>query len=153
VNELVVGVVASAVAVSLAFVVWRGLRARGIPIPWELSLAQLAFAPPWLTLMLPYVHVGSPFTLRPDEQVGLLLPLFSLFGGLLFARRIGLISSTRAAATLAGHALVSVLFFALYAAGFSLGPLTELDTVFFLIAACFAPVIWLPLAVRMQRYR
>lgn len=153
VNEFVVGVIASAVAVSLAFLAWRRLRARGIPIPWELSLALLAFGPAWLSMMLPYYHLDSPFSLRQDEQVGVLLPLFSLFGGLLFARRIGIISGTRAAAALTGYALASVLFLSMYALNFRQGPLTELDTIFYFVAACFAPVIWMPLAVRLQRYR
>ncbi len=153
VNEFLVAAVSCTVVALLLYAAWRGLRARGIPIPWELSLALLALAPAYFELIRRYIHVESPFTLRPDEQVSLLLPLFLLFGALLFARRIGLISRVRAMTTLAGHALFSVAFLALYLAGFQMGPLTELDTVFWWIAACFAPLIWVPLSLRMQYYR
>jgi hypothetical protein len=148
-DEWLVATTCCIVVVLLLFAAWRGLRARGIPIPWELGLVLLAFMPEFLR-RAGVLELGMQGELR--DTIPLFFPLLLLLGGLLFARRTGLISWKRVVITMLACLLVTRGFIVLVLSGAQLGPLTEPDAIFFWIAACFAPVVWIPLSVRLQRH-
>lgn len=137
------------VVAALCVAAWRTLRARGIPLPWELSFVLLAFAPQLLSLIL-FFHLPYRWG---DGLTGFLAPLGLVLGGLVFARRIDLISRRRSIVVFSVHLIVAAWFVALIWGSEPWGPFTDAYTVFWWIAACFAPIIWVPLAVRLQRYR
>lgn len=148
-DEWLVATTCCIVVVLLLFAAWRGLRARGIPIPWELGLVLQAFTPEFLR-RAGVLELGMQGELR--DTIPLFFPLLLLLGGLLFARRTGLISWKRVVITMLACLLVTRGFIVLVLSGAQLGPLTEPDAIFFWIAACFAPVVWIPLSVRLQRH-
>lgn len=135
---------------ALIFALWRGLRARQLPMPWEAGLGLLAFGPDIIHMLF---AIDLNFPIRIGDQISLRLPFFLLLGGLLFARRVGLVSWRRLGIALLGHVAMSALCLIPIANYIRFGIFTDSDYIFYLIAACFAPVIWVPLAVRMQRYR
>lgn len=153
---MIVGAIYAAVLAGLLFAALRWLRAKKVPIPWEAGLVALAglYEIGTRILVVDFVFDPDLFEISTfDGRIGFLCPLFLLLGGLLFARRIGLISRRRLVAVVAAHLVVCALFIGLIASGARLSLLTEADTVFWWVAACFAPVVWVPLAVRLQRYR
>ena len=140
-----------AVLFALAWAAVRWLWSKRIPIPWELGLVALTLLPEFLL----YVNYPLPYVewTRIDQRIGFLAPLFLLLGGLLFSRRIGLISGRRVTRTLLGYLFVLVVVLMAIRSGVEAGPITASDVVFWWIAACFAPAVWVPLAVRLQRFR
>lgn len=126
----------------------RRLQRRGVPVPWEFGLVILVFLPSSLAWWingdeLRFVGESISFQL----QIAFLAPLLLLWAGLSFARRIGVVTWKRAERVLLAHFLVCMIVATyLYLEGGA-------PDCFWWIAACFAPVIWLPLAVRLQRYR
>lgn len=135
---------------ALIFSLWRGLRARQLPMPWEAGLGLLAFGPDVVRM---HFEVDLDFPIQIGDQISLRLPFFLLLGGLLFARRARLISWRRLGIALLGDVVISALFLIPIENYIRLGVFTNSDYIFFLIAACFAPVVWVPLALRMQYYR
>ena len=140
----VYGLLAAAVGV----VGLRRLQRRGVPVPWELGLVIPVFLPSSLAWWingdeLRFVGEYISFQL----QIAFLVPLLLLWAGLIFAWRIGVVTGRR----VAGVALTHFLTCVLVAAGLSVEGGTP--EVFWWIAACFAPLVWVPLALRMQQYR
>ena len=126
----------------------RRLQRRGVPVPWEFGLVILVFLPSSLAWWingneLRFVGEAISFQL----QIAFLAPLLLLWAGLSFAWRIGVVTWKRAARVVLAHFLVCMIIATyLYLEGGA-------PDVFWWVAACFAPVVWVPLAVRMQQYR
>lgn len=140
--------------VLLLYSVGRMIQRRGIPFPWELGLCFLALVPEALQIVASTVYlVELPLPGQAEDRVGLLLPTLLLLGGLFFGLRLKLISEHRAVFAFAGHLILSSIVFAFYHWGFRWGPLPESGLQYCWVAACFAPLLWIPLAVRLQRYR
>lgn len=126
----------------------RRLQRRGVPVPWEFGLVLLVFLPSSLAWWIngdELRFVGEYISF--DLQMAFLAPLLLLWAGLSFARRIGVVTWKRAARVVLAHFLSCMIVATyLYLEGGS-------PEVFWWIAACFAPLVWVPLALRMQYYR
>lgn len=126
----------------------RRLQRRGVPVPWEFGLVLLVFLPSSLAWWIngdELRFVGEYISF--DLQMAFLAPLLLLWAGLSFARRIGVVTWKRASRVVLAHFLSCMIVATyLYLEGGS-------PEVFWWIAACFAPLVWVPLALRMQYYR